>query len=228
MIIRLFQILLVFIALINAVDSSAALEDVIGVQNGVFFLKASDTPLRRILETINEKYSIDVRGLDSRADDKITFSFQAPTSEGLLKGLLRHLGIKNYAFEFADDKIRRVMIIVGSGKEISIPEAPQTEPSAKKEFVSVAEIQSVLDSSQAKSLGLLEGDLIIEYDGVRIRSAQQLVSEVEKKSSQNQIEMIVIREKIPMRLILSGGFVGVKVMTRNIPQEDLNQVFPSE
>jgi predicted metalloprotease with PDZ domain len=166
--------------------------------------------------------------LDSRADDKITFSFQAPTSEGLLKGLLRHLGIKNYAFEFADDKIRRVMIIVGSGKEISIPEAPQTEPSAKKEFVSVAEIQSVLDSSQAKSLGLLEGDLIIEYDGVRIRSAQQLVSEVEKKSSQNQIEMIVIREKIPMRLILSGGFVGVKVMTRNIPQEDLNQVFPSE
>jgi len=228
MIIRLFQILFVFIAFINAVDSSAASEGIIGVQNGEFFLKASDTPLKRILKTINEKYSIDVIGLESRADDKTTFSFQAPTLEGLLKGLLRHLGIKNYAFEFADEKIRRVMIVIGGGPETSIPEAPQTRPSAKKELASVAEIQSVLESSQAKSHGLLEGDLIIEYDGVRIRSAQQLVSEVEKKSSKNQIEMTVVREKIPMRLTLSGGFVGVRVMTKNIPQEELNQIFPSE
>jgi len=228
MIIRLFQILLVLIAFFDAIDNSAASEDIIGVQNGVFFIKASDTPLRRIIKTINEKYSIDVIGLEGRIDDKITYSFQAPTSEGLVKGLLRHLGIKNYALEFADEKILRIVIIAGGGKETALSEVPQPRLSAKNEFVSVAEIQGVLDSSQAKSLGLLEGDVIIEYDGVRIRNAQQLVSEVEKKSSKNQIEMIVIREKIPMRLILSGGFVGVRVMTKNVPQEEFNQVYPSE
>lgn len=40
----------------------------------------------------------------------------------------------------------------------------------------------IVEASQAESAGLQEGDIILEYGGVPISSAQHLVSEVEIKS----------------------------------------------
>ena len=74
-------------------------------------------------------------------------------------------------------------------------------------------------------MGLTAGDIIIEYDGVRITSAQQLVAEVEKKAESSQVEMIVVREKNPMRLILAGGIIGVRIMTTEILKEEINAIF---
>ena len=74
-------------------------------------------------------------------------------------------------------------------------------------------------------MDLTAGDIIIEYDGVRISSAQQLVEEVEKKAENSQVEMIVIREKTPMRLILAGGIIGVRIVTKNISYEEIQFQF---
>ena len=84
---------------------------------------------------------------------------------------------------------------------------------------------SVLEFSQAQSLDLTAGDIIIEYDGVRISSAQQLVEEVEKKAENSQVDMIVIREKNSMRLILAGGTIGVRIRTKNISYEEIDVVY---
>jgi S1-C subfamily serine protease len=83
-------------------------------------------------------------------------------------------------------------------------------------------VQSIIEASQAESAGLQKGDIILEYDGVPITSAQQLVSEVEKKAQINQIEMVIVRRKIMTRLILNGGFIGVRIATKNIPRAEFN------
>jgi S1-C subfamily serine protease len=104
---------------------------------------------------------------------------------------------------------------------------PADEPETQ-EFADVAQIQSIIASSQAETLGLLEGDIIIEYDGVPITSARQLVAEVEKKAGRDRVEMVIVREKTPQRLTLSSGFIGIRIKTTKIPKEEFNTYYLSE
>jgi len=109
--------------------------------------------------------------------------------------------------------------------DITPSENVQTDQGNQIESLSVAQVQSIVEFSQAESLDLIAGDIIIEYDGVRITSAQQLVQEVKNKTENSQVEMIVIREKRPMRLILAGGIIGVRIITKNISKEEINSTF---
>lgn len=52
-----------------------------------------------------------------------------------------------------------------------------------------------------------------------------LGEEVEKKAGNSQVDMIVIREKIPIRLILAGGTIGVRIRTKNISYEEIDIVY---
>ncbi len=187
-------------------------------------MEAHDSVLVEIFKELNDKYSIEVSGLESRESDKITFSFEADTLEALLRGLLRYLGVKNFAIHFADDRLTRIVVVPDSMSDITRSENVQTDQRNRVEPVSVVQIQSIVEFSQAESLDLIAGDIIIEYDGVRISSAQQLVAEVEKKAENSQVEMIVIREKNPMRLILAGGIIGVRIMTKKISKEEINSI----
>jgi S1-C subfamily serine protease len=117
------------------------------------------------------------------------------------------------------------MVVPDAISDIAPSEKAQTDQGNQIDSVSVAQIQSIVEFSQAESLDLLAGDIIIEYDGVRITSAQQLVDEVEKKAGNSQVEMIVIREKNPMQLILAGGVIGVRIMTKEISQEEISSIF---
>jgi hypothetical protein len=161
--------------------------------------------------------------LESRESDKVTFSFEADTLEALLRGLLRNLGVKNFAIEFADARLTRIVVVPDSMSDLS--ENVQKDQGNQVESLSVAQVQSIVEFSQAESLDLTAGDIIIEYDGVHITSAQQLVEEVKEKAENSQVEMIVIREKRPMRLILAGGIIGVRIITKNISKEEINSIF---
>jgi PDZ domain-containing secreted protein len=145
----------------------------------------------------------------------------------LLRGLLRYLGVKNFAIEYADARLTRIVVVPESMSDITPSENVQTDQGDQIESLSVAQVQSIVEFSQAESLDLTAGDIIIEYDGVRITSAQQLVEEVKNKAENSQVEMIVIREKSPMRLILSGGIIGVRIITKNILKEEINSIFYS-
>ena len=80
-------------------------------------------------------------------------------------------------------------------------------------------------SSQAELIGLLPGDLIVEYDGIRINSATQLVRVVEENSTKSQVEMVVVRDKRPMRVILQGGRIGVRITNKKITKEEYDTYF---
>ena len=193
--------------------------------NGNVFINAHDSALVEILKELYDKYSIQISGLENRESDRITFSFEADTLEALLRGMLRYLGVKNYAIEFADTTLTRVVVVPDLMGDSYPVENKPSEQRSQAGSVSVAQVQSIVEFSQAESLDLIAGDIIIEYDGVRITSAQQLVEEVEKKSGKSQVEMIVIRKKNPVRLILAGGIIGVRIMTKKISKQEINFIY---
>lgn len=205
-----------------AANLAVAIVDINRAPDGTIIFSARDATLGEVFKIIREDFKVEVKGLEDQAGKKISFSYNAETTEDLLKSLLRHLGVKNYALEFADATLNRLVVVPNA---TNAPSATTRSPpviSDQKEFAGVARIQSIVEGSQAESAGLQEGDLILEYDGIRINSAQQLVQEVEKKASNTQIEMLVVRQKIPSRLILNGGFIGVRVSTQNIPRDEFD------
>ena len=208
-----------------ATGPANASNEITRVWNGNIIIETHDSVLAEIFKELYDKYSIEVSGLESRETDKITFSFEADTLEALLRGLLRYLGVKNFAIQFADATLTKIVVVPDSMSDITTSENVQMDQRDQVEALSVAQIQSIVEFSQAESLDLIAGDIIIEYDGVRITSAQQLVEEVEKKSENSQVEMIVIREKNPVRLILAGGIIGVRIMTKKISKEEINAIY---
>ena len=223
--IHLLSLYFLFWAAFYATGAANASNEITRVWNGNIIIEAHDAVLVEIFKELYDKYSIEVSGLESRESDKITFSFEADTLEALLRGLLRYLGVKNFAIQFADATLTRIVVMPDSISDITTSENVQMDQRDQVEPLSVAQIQSIVEFSQAESLDLIAGDIIIEYDGVRITSAQQLVEEVEKKSENSQVEMIVIREKNPVRLILTGGIIGVRIMTKKISREEINSIF---
>ena len=193
--------------------------------NGHIIIDAQDSDLIEIFKELYDKYSVEVSGLESRKSEKFTFFFEADTLETLLRKLLRYLGVKNFAIQFVDARLTRIVILPESVSDITISENLQTDRWNPPESISVAQIMSVVEFSQAQTLDLTAGDIIIEYDGVRISSAQQLVEEVEKKAENSQVDMIVIRERNSMRLILAGGTIGVRIRTKNISYEEIDVVY---
>jgi predicted metalloprotease with PDZ domain len=175
------------------------------------------------VDSLQKDFAVDISGLESLEIDKITFVFEASSLEELVKGLLQYFNIKNYALEFVDDKLRSVMVVPGAKRIIADPVDSDYDSAKREETVTVAVIKSIVESSQAETLDLMQGDFIVEYDGVRINSAAQLVEEVKNKSAKNQIEMIVVRDKTLRQLILQGGVIGVRITTEKVSnQEYLN------
>jgi C-terminal processing protease CtpA/Prc len=218
---RIFLLFLIWIYL-YPVGSAGAVVELNAISDGTIRLEARDSNLGEIVSKFYDRYTLEIKGLENRESEKVTFSYTADTLEDLLKSLLRHLGIKNYAFEFDDEILKRLVAVPETTTDVSSLSPSSNIPKQENEFVSIAQVQSIIEASQAESAGLQIGDIILEYDGVPINSAQQLVREVEKKAQVNQIEMVIVRQKIPTRLILNGGFIGVRILTKKIPRAEFN------
>jgi len=219
--IRLFLICLLVSSAVCATGMANASNQITRMWNGNIIIEARNSYLNEIIKELYDKYSIEVSGLESRESDRVTFKFEAETWEILLKGLLRYLGVKSFAIEYLDTTPKRIVVVPDQISAKITSENAATNQFNRADILNVVQIQGIVEHSQAESLDLIEGDFIVEYDGVRVTSARQLVKEVEKKAGNNQVEMIVIREKNPMRLILAGGMIGVKVATKSISKEEI-------
>ena len=222
--ILLLLIYFLFWTATNAASPANASIEITHGWDGNVTIEARDSVLDDIFRELHDKYGIEVSGLESRKSDKITFSFEADTLEGLLRGLLRYLGVKNFAIEFADAALTRIMVVPDSVKGFRPSENADIESSNQTESIGVAQVQSIVEFSQAESLDLIAGDIILEYGGVRITSAQHLVDEVEEKDESSQVEMVILRDKYPIRLILAGGLIGVRVMTKQISKKEISSI----
>jgi hypothetical protein len=219
-----------FLNVCLTISQADAVVEIRTLQDGTIRFEASDSSLEEIAKKLYDKYAIEVEGLEKREGEKFTFSFFADSPEDILKRLLRFVGIRNYAFEFSDATLKRLVVVPeGSKDNSSVVDQERTQDVINPEtFVTIAQIKSIVAGSQAETAGLQEGDIVLEYDGVPIRSAQQLVNEVEKKATNSQVELVVLRQKIITRLILSGGFIGVRIMTQKIPSDEYEKYQDTE
>jgi len=187
---------------------------------GEFVLQAEKTRLADILEKIGSTCRIQIKGLEGREEEQITFSSRGETPEEVIRRFLRYIKEENYAFEFSDVNLTKVSVVpksLGKGSPVS---AQQSEKTAEEAFANRVEVKSVIDGTQAQSLGLQPGDIIVEYDGVKIDNPQTLVNEVKQKSDRGTVEMLVVRDRRPMPVTLNAGLIGVRIGSRQIPKSE--------
>lgn len=214
-----------FACQISAALGIAAEEDLrallVTYQKGELALESRGAPLDKILMEIERICAVKITGLEGREKEPINFSMRGVAIEEGMKQFLRYLGEKNYVFQFVDENLRFVSVFPeAAGDKVPVPDRMGSENSAET-FSKVVRVVGIVEGSQAQRSGLAEGDLIIEYDGVRVVSTGQLIQEVEKKSQKERIEIVAVRDNALRRFDLEGGFIGVRIRTTEIPTEDL-------
>ena len=212
-----------FILLLFSVSSlSAATPASVFFEQGKLVVQAKERKLGEILREISSECQIEIAGLESREEEVITFSARGESPHEVLKRLFRYLGEKNCAFEFSDVKLTRVSILPASKGRKKSASVRKPERNNEKAKVSVVEIKGVEEGSQAETLDLQIGDFVTEYNGIRITNARKLVSEVKKRPDTETVEMTVVREGQPMQLVLRGGLIGIRIVTRRVPKSEVN------
>jgi predicted metalloprotease with PDZ domain len=218
-------LLILFLVAPGALHAGLAAGEIVGTADGKFFIRAEQASLLSIIAALHRDFDLGIKGLEALEREKITLAFEAVSLEELVKGLLRHLNLKNYAFEFEAEGLKRVVVFPAAKSSLAMPADNDADAIKREEAVTVAVIKSVVESSQAEALGLLQGDFILEYDGIRIDNAAQLVHEVKKRSAKNQIDILVVRDKSPLRFVLRGGFIGVRITTEKISKQSYPDFF---
>lgn len=181
-------------------------------------IHAERISLMNILLEIQNKCSVKIHGLENRKDDPVTYISKKDHLESVIKNFLSHLGEQNYAFEFSNGQLRRVFVMPKS----KIEELPLDIQTNQNEAVNVVKVIEVVARSQAQSSGLLKDDIILEYNGQVIHNVEQLIKETQKKTSTDQVELLVLRENYRLRFIMTGGFIGVRIRDVSIAKKNLS------
>ena len=192
---------------------------IVEFKEGTLSIQARETPLNRILDEIRRQCLLEISGLEDRRNELISFTYRGGIEEGL-KHFLKHLGEKNFVFEFTDEQLKYVSVFPEAGDVFPPISGPDRDREVNKETFTAVKIHGIIEGSQAQAVGLQEGDLIIEYDGVKIRTPRQLIKEREKKKHRDRIELIVIRNNVIMPFVLKGGMIGVRIKTTSIPKDE--------
>jgi len=205
----------------SVVAGDKVVSEIIKFQNDTLTIQAQNTPLIKILSEIQAKCLVKIIGLEKRNDETITYFSKEGSVERVLKDFLRYLGEKNYAFEYSNEKLLRISVLPWAKSGNVLPEAPPHEEESSADTLNVIKVVDIIEGSQAQSLGLMKGDIILEYNGLQIRSTDELIKATKMNTGIDQVEMLVLRENYPLRFVLNGGFIGVRISNVTIPKEAL-------
>ena len=214
-----------YIVLIWIVGTGAAIPAAKDSPRAVFSIEIKDNEVVMTAQGILlkdlvlriEKNGVEIKGLTRGLDKPVTFSHRGKSFEIVLRQLLRHLGEKNFAYEFSDDKLVRINVFPRGTQSALIPAEPRKQPAG--DMVRLVEIVDVLEESQAEKLGLKKGDYIYKYDGRRVNGHEELVAETFKDEGPTPVSMTIISDGKATRVFLERGFIGIHVRTVTIPQE---------
>ncbi|PID40625.1 MAG: hypothetical protein CR984_02210 [Proteobacteria bacterium] len=223
---ELYAIIVCFLAgLILMVTVSAALASdtrgeaidhlQIDLRDNELRVEAHDAPLGEVLDAITEHLAIDIVGFQADRRRSVDFSVSARSSEHLVRSVLRYLGARNYACEYLQNQLIKVTVFPGDGSPAI--SAKQPSPSDTVKRVTVIEVIKVIEETQAASLDIKAGDIILKYDGVRIHTYDDLIDESTKDHGSRMIQMILLRKKRLVSVFLEGGYIGVRIRSRRIP-----------
>ena len=193
-------------------------------QKGMIVFKVKNALLKNILKELNDKFKVVITGMEERENEKVTYSAQTASLADLLKGFLQHLGVKNFALEYNSELLSRVAIFPEAKGTAEIPYTPigeKSEEAEKSQKVKAIAVQGVVDGTQAEESGIRAGDLIMQYDGVKLQRAPDLVKLTRTKPPDETVELILMRDGQPVRLTLKGGYIGVRIKTISVSPTDI-------
>ncbi|MFH1930222.1 MAG: PDZ domain-containing protein [Pseudomonadota bacterium] len=95
----------------------------------------------------------------------------------------------------------------------------------RRGVVDIVIVEKVHQGTQAETIGLKEGDIIVEYDGEKITRPQHLAEVVKKKSNMDKVCLIIIRDCKVRRFALKGGPIGIKVGKKTMLKEEMVEDF---
>lgn len=205
-------------------------------------IHASNVHFENLLKELNQKCGIAFSGMETHFQKVVNFSSENQDMEETLLRLLQYMDINNYFLEFRDNQLAGLFIpdasaFPPSASASSLPEPgrqirpsvstppPQPDP---KDSIRAVRVYGLIDDTQAESSGIMEGDVIVNYDGVMIDSTSKLIREVQKREEDDIVEMTVIRDGTPVTISLRGGFIGVRIRTENLPKAELGELLPAE
>lgn len=194
-------------------------------EKGNIIFAARQAPLQNILNGLRKEFHIQITGLEDRGTESVTYTILAQLQQDVIKGLMRHLAVKNYALEHTDGKLTRVSVFpearhtASSEPALSPSETTPKKNEEPKQSDSAVEVQSIIDDTQAQEADLRKGDIILEYGGIKINRAAELVKESKKRTADEAVELLVIRDGEQVRVSVKGGFIGVRIKTVNVSTE---------
>ena len=196
-------------------------------------LSVEQKPLADVLAAIKHQCDVAVTGLEGRFQETVTFSAEKEPVEATIKRLLRSLDETNYAFFYNMTQLRQVSVVPKSKAAAPasvempvaeiVPDTGPDAPTAQDALEKAVRVINVNKGTQAETLGLQRGDLVVEYDGVAIQNSHQLVSIVKQKSESDTVDMVVIRDGEPLRMTLNGGLIGINIKTVAVSESELGQ-----
>jgi C-terminal processing protease CtpA/Prc len=191
-------------------------------------IEASRMPLGELIGKIDDQCAVVVTGLEKRYAETVSFTARAEPVEGALRRLLQQLDERNYALVFNRTRLTRVSVLPASQGDMPPPQLVPLDsdvmpgPKPHRTFHAVR-ITRVHEDTQAQRHGLKRGDLIIEYGGKRILRSQDLTTAVKEKGPDEAVEMLLVRNRRPIRMILNGGFIGINIISVTVPPEEAGQ-----
>lgn len=191
----------------------------IDLKDNELILNAKEISLGQVINSIEREISIEIRGLENRLDQLVTFSGSGSSPDMLLRKLWRNLGEKNYAYEYDDDRLIKVTVFPPGRTSSTKDHLPDS--TLGNRLISVVEVIGVVEDTQAARLGLKTGDYILKYDGVRIFQYDDLIEESTKDIGPRPVQMIVLRKGRLMSFYLERDFIGVRVRVKRIPMNAL-------
>lgn len=214
--------------LLRPADVDARTADVsfkIQFEKGNILFAAKQVPLRHVLSELHREFRIRITGLEDRGTESVTYTIAAESLRDIIRGLMRHLAVKNYALEETDGNLTHVSVFP-EARQIVSPEPPsspsesiQSEDKEPNPSAGAAEVLSIVSGSQAEGLDIQKGDIILEYGGIKISRAAELVKESRKKPPDEEVELLVLRNGEQVRVNVKGGFIGVRIKSVNVPTE---------
>jgi hypothetical protein len=190
------------------------------LQDNQLHLEAAAVPLGEVIDAIGDQMAIDFQGLEAQRKQPIDWTTTAGSPEILAKKLLRHLGARNFACEYIDNRLVKVIVFPQAGWPTmpAAPAAPSDAPAAGRQLT-VIEVVDVIEETQAAALNIEPGDIILKYDGVRIGAYDDLIEESTREHGSRMIQMILLRKQRLISVFLEGGYIGVRIRAKRIPSD---------
>ncbi len=178
-------------------------------------IEAGGVPLGEVIDAIGQHLTIDFEGFEADRQRQVAFSTTARSPEILVKKLLRYLGARNYVCEYIENRLVKVIVFPQGGSPAMTANRSSAPDNVKQ--LSVIEVVNVIEETQAETLGLKAGDIILKYDGNRISTYDDLIEESTKDHGSRMIQMVLLRKKRLVSVFLEGGYIGVRIRAKRIP-----------